>query len=100
MAFVHIVTFKWRTADHPAGPVAEALLTLTRGLDGVLDYRCGADVGRTPASYDFGVAGVFESREAFVAYRDHPEHQRILAELITPHLQDRTVVQLDDGAAG
>jgi hypothetical protein len=35
-----------------------------------------------------------------VAYRDHPEHQRILAELITPHLQDRTVVQLDDGAAG
>jgi hypothetical protein len=29
-----------------------------------------------------------------VAYRDHPEHQRIIKELIGPHLASRIVVQL------
>jgi hypothetical protein len=30
----------------------------------------------------------------FLAYRDHPEHQRILKELIGPNLANRIVVQL------
>jgi hypothetical protein len=95
VSFVHIVTFKWN--DGLAGePVAEALRELIPRLAGVQSYRCGCDLGLAAGSYDFGVVGVFDSREHFLAYRDHPEHQRILNELVVPNLADKTVVQLED----
>lgn len=95
MSFVHIVNFKWR--DGFAGqPVAEALRDLAGRLDGVQSYLCGCDIGLSPGSYDFAVVGIFDSRADFLAYRDHPEHQRILNEMIMPNLDSRTVVQLED----
>jgi heme-degrading monooxygenase HmoA len=97
MSFIHIANFRW-TADTTAADVERitaALTALSPGLSGVESYRCGADVSRTPDSYDFAVVGVFSDREHFAAYRDHPEHQRILKELILPHLANRIVVQLE-----
>jgi heme-degrading monooxygenase HmoA len=95
VSFVHIVTFKWN--DGVSGePVAAALRELIPGLQGVQSYRCGTDLGLAPGSHDFGVVGVFDSRDHFVAYRDHPEHQRILKELVVPNLADKTTVQLED----
>jgi hypothetical protein len=96
MAFTHIVMFKWREEGFDDRPFEEALLNLVPGLDGVQSYRCGRDVGRTPASYDFAIVGVFDSREHFEAYRDHPEHQRIVAEISTPNVGSRSLVQLED----
>jgi hypothetical protein len=96
MAFTHNVMFKWRDEGFDDRPFEEALLKLVSGLEGVQSYRCGRDVGRTPASYDFAIIGVFDSREHFEAYRDHPEHQRIVAEMSAPNVQDRSVVQLAD----
>lgn len=96
MSFTHIVTFKWREDDFAAQPVAEALRHLVAHLDGVQTYNCGSDIGLTPSADDFAVVGIFDSREHFTAYRDHPEHQRILNEIIIPNLDRRTVVQLED----
>jgi hypothetical protein len=97
MSFIHLANFKW-TEETTAGDVERittALTALAPGLPGVGSYRCGPDVSRTPDSYDFAVVGVFTDREHFVAYRDHPEHQRILKELILPHLANRVVVQIE-----
>ena len=95
MSFIHVVTFKWN--DGFSGePVAKALRELISGFDGVQSYRCGCDIGVTPGAYDFAVIGAFDSREDFLAYRDHPEHQRILKEMIVPNLADKTTVQLQD----
>jgi heme-degrading monooxygenase HmoA len=96
MSFTHIANFKWteETTAADVERITTALMALAPGLPGVESYRCGADVSRTPDSYDFAVVGVFADREAFVAYRDHPEHQLILKELILPHLANRIVVQL------
>ncbi len=92
---MHVVTFKWR--DGFSGePVAAALGELIPRLEGVQSYRCGCDVGMSPGTYDFAVVGIFDSREHFLAYRDHPEHQRILHELIGPNLADKTFVQIED----
>lgn len=96
MSFTHLASFKWKdqttTADVEA--ITAALTELTTALLGIESYRCGADVSRTPASYDYAVVGVFASRDTFLAYRDHPEHQRILNDLIGPNLANRIVVQL------
>jgi hypothetical protein len=96
MSFTHVVTFKWREENFADQPVAEALRNLVPHLDGVQSYICGSDIGLTPSSYDFAVVGIFDSREHFTTYRDHAEHQRILKEMIVPHLDRKTVVQLED----
>jgi hypothetical protein len=95
MVFTHVVTFKWRDDDVAAAEIADALRNLVSRLDGVRSYLCGPDVGLTPAAYDFAVVGTFDDRDCFTAYRDHPEHQRILNDMILPHLDVRTVVQLE-----
>ena len=86
----------FRSDGFSGEPVAAALRELIPQLDGVQSYRCGRDLGLAPGNYDFGVVGVFDSRDHFVAYRDHPEHQRILKELVVPNLADKTTVQLED----
>jgi hypothetical protein len=95
MAFTHVVTFKWRDGDYDDRGIADALRGLVARVDGVRSYLCGSDVGLTPGANDFAVVGTFDDRASFIAYRDHPEHQRILAEMIVPNLQSRTVVQLE-----
>lgn len=95
MTFTHIVTFKWSDESYAGQPVADALQTFVATIDGVQSYLCGPDIGLTPSSYDFAVVGTFDDRDSFVAYRDHPEHKRILNEMIIPQLETRTVVQLE-----
>ena len=74
--------------------IADALQAVVARLDGVHSYLCGPDAGVTPGAYDFAVVGTFENRENFITYRDHPDHQQIINEMILPHLESRTVVQL------
>jgi hypothetical protein len=95
MSFTHIVTFKWTEPSFAAQPVADALQAVVATLDGVQSYVCGPDINLSPGSYDFAVVGTFDDRDSFVTYRDHPEHQRIINEMIVPHLDARTVVQLE-----
>jgi hypothetical protein len=95
MVFTHVVTFKWCDNDVAPAEIAGALRSLVAELDGVQNYLCGPDAGLTPAAYDFAVVGTFDDRDCFTTYRDHPEHQRILTEMILPHLDSRTVVQLE-----
>lgn len=95
MPFTHIVTFKWSDESVDGQPVADALQAVVGTLDGVQSYVCGPDIGLSPGSYDFAVVGTFDDRDSFTTYRDHPEHQRIINEMIAPHLDARTVVQLE-----
>lgn len=98
MVFTHVVTFKWRSGAPSDATITDALTHLTSKLDGVQSYLCGPDAGMTAGAYDFAVVGRFDDRDAFIAYRDHPEHQRILNEMVLPNLESRTVVQLEDTA--
>lgn len=94
--FTHIVTFKWRDSSVDGSAIAAALDELVSRLDGVRNYLCGPDAGFTPGAYDFAVVGSFQDRDSFVGYRDHPDHQRILTEMILPNAESRTVVQFED----
>lgn len=94
--FTHIVTFKWRDSSVDGSAVAAALNDVASRLHGVHRYLCGPDAGFTPGAYDFAVVGSFKDRDSFVAYRDHPDHQRVLTEMILPNVQSRTVVQIED----
>ncbi len=96
MSFTHIVMFKWRDDGFDDSEIAGALTALATGMDGVNDYRCGHDAGVAPGNYDFAIVGNFRDHASFVAYRNHPEHMRILDDLIAPNMHVRTAVQWQD----
>lgn len=71
----HIVCFKYK------GDVAEAQradhrarLRALASLPGVVDLQVGADVVRSPRSYDTGLVVTFTDRSALDAYAAHPQH--------------------------
>jgi hypothetical protein len=96
MTFTHVVMFKWRDQDFDDAALADALRGLVSRFDGVRSYVCGADVGFSPNTYDFAIVGAFDTRESFIAYRDHPDHQQILTDMILPNAESRVAVQLED----
>ena len=48
------------------------------------DYRIGTDLGLVEQNAHFAVVADFDDVAGYVTYRDDPEHQRIIAELIRP----------------
>lgn len=98
MAFMHIAVFVWKddVAREELGRRLKAALDdYVAGVDRVVSYHCGPDAGFTPGTSDFAVVGTFESRDAFVVYRDSAAHQEILQRMIVPALATRSVVQLE-----
>ncbi len=75
MSILHLVSFKYK-AD-----VAEsqrddhrARLAALKDIDGVTSLKVGADVVRSPRSYDTGLAVTFTDRAALDAYQKNPRH--------------------------
>ena len=44
---------------------------------------------------DYGVSATFSDRTAYERYRDHPEHRRIVTEMVAPYLAARSGVQFE-----
>jgi Stress responsive A/B Barrel Domain len=72
---LHLVCFKYKpTTDDAARADHRARLSTLQSLDGVVDLRVGADVVRSPRSYDTGLAITFRDRAALEAYAIDPRH--------------------------
>ena len=72
---VHIVSFKYRTdatvaqrADH------RAKLKSLADLAGIVEFKVGEDIVRSPRSYDTGLAITFRDRAALDSYAINPRH--------------------------
>lgn len=96
MTVRHVVVFRFHPDTSPDAVEAlrSALVGFAPGLPEVLTYDVGPDLGVNPASWDFAVSATFADAEGYLAYRDHPEHQRIIRELVEPIAADRASVQL------
>lgn len=96
MPVCHLVTFTFK-----AGTSGDAIAQLAAALDdlavrsGAVNYRHGRDLQFREGNADYAVTAVFENQQACTAYLKSPEHLRIVAELLTPHLQSRSAVQFD-----
>ena len=72
---VHLVSFKYKTeADAAARAAHRARLAGLKDLDGVIELMVGADLVRSPRSYDTGLSVTFADRAALDAYQTHPRH--------------------------
>jgi Stress responsive A/B Barrel Domain len=63
-------------------------LSERRGLKGkiagIVDLSCGANFSQRAKGYTHGLVVRFTDRAALEAYGPHPEHQRIVQNLISP----------------
>ncbi|MET1000272.1 MAG: Dabb family protein [Acidimicrobiia bacterium] len=91
----HVVCLQFKpeatAADRQA--IADALAALPARIPQLRDYRFGTDAAIAEGNFDFAVVADVDDAEGFAAYRDDPEHQRIIAELIRPILAGRASVQ-------
>ena len=93
----HCVLFRWLpdTTDDQVDEIAKLLVEYVGTLDGVVSYRLGRDIGVTDGTHDFAIVGDFETREAYVTYRDSPRHVEIVKGIVAPLLADSASVQYE-----
>ena len=100
---MHLAIFSWRegTTDEDIARVEAALARMPRVVPALRRYHFGRDLGLRPRTADFAVVAVLE-RADLARYLDHPEHQRVVREVISPLLASRTAIQLpyDDRVPG
>ena len=92
---IALLTFIEGTTDAQVQAVEDALSTLPARLPQLRAYVIGRDLALNEANASFAVVADFASVDDYIAYRDDPEHRRIIAELIAPILAARTGAQYE-----
>ncbi len=95
MAFRHIVllTLVPDTTGAQVEELVVHLRTLPAQIPELRSYVVGVDLGLSPGNATIAVVADTDDRAGWETYRDHPAHQRVIAEMVTPLLAARTAVQ-------
>ncbi|MER6950628.1 Dabb family protein [Nonomuraea sp. NPDC000554] len=93
----HVVLFTWTEAatEEQKATVAAELRKLPGVIPQLRAYTVGADAGINQGNYEFAVVADFDSVDDYLVYRDHPQHQAVIAEHIRPIMAGRAAVQLN-----
>jgi hypothetical protein len=95
--FRHIVLLRF-TDDTTAKDVralTDALNALPTRIPQIRDYRIGTDLGLAEENAHFAIVADFDDFTGYAVYRDDPEHQRVIAELIRPFVASRIAAQYE-----
>ncbi|MFC5181050.1 Dabb family protein [Actinomadura harenae] len=94
--FRHVVLFTWieGTTTAQVEEVAARLSDLPGVVPEIRAYSLGSDAGVNPGSADFAIVADFDDRDAYLAYRDNPEH-RAVVDGMKPLIASRTAVQYE-----
>jgi len=82
------------TAEQRA-EVRDALRALPATIDVIRDYSVGDDVGETDGNFDLAIVAGFDDAVGYATYRDHPDHVRVVRDLIRPAVAARAAVQYE-----
>ena len=89
--------FKWSPSVTEAQRqrIHEALCRLPDHIPELRAYRIGPDAGLVEGNWEYAVVADFDDEEGWRTYTDHPEHQRVIADVIKPALAARAAVQYE-----
>ena len=96
MSLRHLVLLKFNpgTPADAGEALAEGLRELPGLIPEIVDYRVGPDLGLSDGSWDFGISADFATAADWATYRDHPEHQQRIRDLVLPITAERASVQI------
>jgi hypothetical protein len=93
--FRHVVLFQWR--EDATAEQKKTLEDRLNELPGVIPelraYAIGGDAGVNAGNFDFAIVADFADRDAYLVYRDHPVHRKVIDECVTPIVAERRAVQ-------
>ncbi len=92
---IALLTFLDSATDAQVQAVDDALATLPALIPSLKSYSVGRDLGITEGNASFAVVADCATLDDYIAYRDNPQHRRIIAELIVPILAARTGSQYE-----
>jgi hypothetical protein len=97
MALRHVVMFRFAAGatDEQVRALADGLDRMPKVVGTMLDYRHGRDAGVNEGTYDYVVVGDFATVDAYLAYRDHPDHQTLIRDLVRPIVTERASIQFE-----
>ena len=73
--------------------VREGLAALPAAIPEIRSYQFGDDASIVTGNFEFAIVADFENTTDFQTYAAHDAHQKLIAELIRPIVQDRAAVQ-------
>lgn len=93
----HMVMIKFKPDAHEsiAGQVKAALEALPGRVPEIRSLEVGEDVVRGPNSADLGLMVGLDDLGALERYRVHPDHRRVVEDLIRPNLETITAVDFE-----
>ena len=99
--FRHVVMFNFKdgTTEEQKEAMRDALRRLPDVIPEIRSYRFGDDLGLRDDNFEFVVTADFDGADDLVVYRDHPDHQKGIAEFIAPIVKARAAVQFEWPAA-
>jgi Stress responsive A/B Barrel Domain len=95
--FRHVVMVRFSDdmTDKQKAALRDGLARLPDVIPDIRSYRFGDDVAINEGNFDFVVTADFDDAEGYLAYRDHPDHQKLVKELLGPFVAKRAAVQFE-----
>jgi hypothetical protein len=90
-----LLRFKPGTTDDLIQAVLDGLATMPGKMDFIRRYELGRDVGIMAGNPQVALVADFDSADDWQAYQDHPDHQVLIKEVISPILDSITRVQYE-----
>jgi len=93
--FRHVVMLRWAPdATSAQRFAAQASLSELPGIiPEIRSYLIGTDAHVNEGNFDLVIVADFDDVDGYLVYRDHPEHQLMIRERISPILAERAAVQ-------
>lgn len=87
--FHHVVLLRFTPSSSPEAhrTIVEALRQLPATIPELLHYEVNLDAGLLAANAHVGVAATFADEAGWRTYSDHPDHRRVITDLIEPILE-------------
>ena len=93
----HVVVFTWKTeaTDEQKQQVSTSLAALPGLVPGVRGYTFGPDVRINEGNGDFAIVADFDTMADYLTYRDHPDHLKVITNVVRPIAAQRSAVQFE-----
>ena len=94
----YTVLLTWNESVPPghAHACIEALTAMSKAIDSIREFRCGADLGLSaPTNADFVIVATFDDVNGWRHYDEHPLHNEIRAEFFKPYVATRDSAQFN-----
>jgi hypothetical protein len=95
--FRHTVMFRWAPEASPErrARTLEELAGLGDRVSDLGTLRVGVDAGLVAGNFDVVVTVDFADAGGYLAYAEHPEHLRVIADHIKPAVSARSAIQYE-----